>query len=170
MFRALQRCQIRPGFSWVLRVIKPIHYAYSSNISAPGLSSNIHVMSPGEHRKLCWCNYLPKTQLQLPHLPAGINYLHYLLSCSTVSTAQQYEFTIKARCHCSFITTPFWLIAIKMSKNLDMLIFPTVGYWNINETNMAWALWTLWLDRERKLKRQNLESYPKLVLIWSAFE
>lgn len=106
----------------------------------------------GEHGKLCCCNYLPKTKLQLPHLPAGINYLHYPLSCSAVRAAQHCEFTIKARCHCSFIANPFWFIAVKTGENVYMLIFLPVGYWNINETTMAWALWTLGHSRGKKFK------------------
>lgn len=106
----------------------------------------------GEHGKLCWCNYLPKTKLELPHLPAGINYLHYLLSCSAVRAAQHWEFTIKAWCHCRLIANPFWFIAVKMSENVYMLIFLTVDYWNINKTTMTWALWTLRRSRGKKFK------------------
>lgn len=92
----------------------------------------------GEHGKLCWCNYLPKTKLQLPHLPAGINYLHYPLSCSAVRAAQQCEVPIKARCHCSFIANPFRFIAVKkMSENVYMLIFLTVGYLTFNNNGMS---------------------------------
>lgn len=82
----------------------------------------------GEHGKPCWCNYLPKTELQLPHLPAGINYLHYLLSGSAVGAAQQCQLTIKAWCHCTFVANPFWFVAVTMSENVYMLIFLTVAY------------------------------------------
>lgn len=106
----------------------------------------------GEHGKLRWCNYLPKTKLRLPRLPAGINYLHYLLSSSAVRAAQQCEFTIKARCRRSFIANSFCFIAAKMGENVYMFLFLTEGYWNINETTLAWALWTLRHSRGKTFK------------------